>query len=797
MTARVSYIELDLNRCALRYGVAPCTAELGTTGDRKCFNSFATCQDRENYTSETVTVRYSLASGVLDRDVDSIPSLASVDIRPARLSLGESIGVRASVTIQFKDHTSPDTGPDGDYYLSSRDYDPIERGTYWGKFRARQPFTRGQNIRVIYGDDNQSLGQMETRHFIIDSVAGPNSDGTFTIIAKDVLKLADGKQSQAPAISRGFLSADVTPSASSFSLLPSGIGDIDYPASGKGQIGGKEIVTFTRSEDAVTITARGLDGTTAVEHDEGDRFQLCLEYSGARCTDIIRDLLINFAGVSDSYIPIASWNTEDDTYIARNYTGIIAEPTAVVDLVNELLSQTASTIWWDDEARLLLFQVLRAVSAASSEYTDDIIVAGSFQTKDQPEKRVSQVWTSFGQINPLEPLDDPKNYRASLATVNLPSEDDFGGVPAIRQIFSRWIPAFARDAAERLNNLVLSRYSTPPRLLQFQLQRSESIQKPSLGGGYFLTTWPVQDDTGLAKRFEIQAIQVLSKTATHDILAEEVLFSETVAPEDPDIRPIPIGTSTNDFNLRDVYDTQFPTPDSDTVVNVTIEAGVTIGGSTTDFAFKTGNWPLGVTLNLVNFGEIIARGGDGGNGGNVGVPATRVSNGTPGSAGGDAIVVQHDINIDNANGKIYGGGGGGGGGGSSQAEGELGTIARMEGDGGGGGRGVIGSNGGSHGFPNPDDKAQDGQPGTKSGAGAAGPSRSRSNAGMTANSGASGAGGSYGQPGSSGSNGSASGSFENAYNSAGGSGGSAGRAISFQGGTATITATGDIRGAVV
>ncbi|MEE8543234.1 MAG: hypothetical protein V3S94_05190, partial [Gammaproteobacteria bacterium] len=49
-------IELEQDQCRLLYGVSPCTAALGTTGTRKCYNTRSTCQDRENYdTSPTVS----------------------------------------------------------------------------------------------------------------------------------------------------------------------------------------------------------------------------------------------------------------------------------------------------------------------------------------------------------------------------------------------------------------------------------------------------------------------------------------------------------------------------------------------------------------------------------------------------------------------------------------------------------------------------------------------------------------------------------------------------------------------
>ncbi len=49
------------------------------------------------------------------------------------------------------------------------------------------------------------LAEMETRHFVVESTDGPNTDGIYTITAKDVLKLADDDRAQAPLMSNGFL----------------------------------------------------------------------------------------------------------------------------------------------------------------------------------------------------------------------------------------------------------------------------------------------------------------------------------------------------------------------------------------------------------------------------------------------------------------------------------------------------------------------------------------------------------------------------------------------------------------
>lgn len=812
MTERVTYIELDLKKCSLDYGDAPCTAAIGTTGDRKCFNTFSTCQDQPNFATETATVRYSKATANPPIGIDAIPSIQSVELRPAKLELGESIGIRASISIRFKDHRSPDTGPDGDKYLSDRDYNPYERGTYWGKFRARQPFTQGQNIRLIRGNSDQDIDQMETRHFIVDKVAGPDSSGTFTIIAKDALRLAEGKRAQAPRLSRGFLGADITDTDTTLTLNPIGIGNIDYPASGKAQIGGNEIVTFTRSGDTITLTGRGLNGTIAEEHDFEDRFQLCLDYVGQKATTIIADLLENYANVNPDFIPLSSWAAEDDGFIGRLYTAVIAEPTPVDDLINEILQQTASSIWWDDINRLIRFRVLRQSFASSGTYDDNLIRQGSFSSVDQPQKRVSQVWTYYGQINPLESLEDPKNYRSALATVNLQSEENFDGVQAIRRYFSRWIPAFARNAAERLNNLILSRYSTPPRMLSLSLQRDESLIEPVLGGSYNIESWTMQDDTGAVVPVNAQTVQVRSNDTGYDVMAEEILFSETVAPDDPTLRQIFIDTDFLDLNLRSLYNQQYPAPDGDTIVEVFIEDGAKVGSTNASTpAFDTGLWPENPTLKIFNFGLIQGRGGRGGNGGSV--SKTSINPGGEGGTGGDALRIQYNCTLDNQGGSIVAGGGGNGGGGAARSKTTTGLYKLAPGGGGGGGPGINGGVGGFAGLgvlnesfsSSPEtEEPEDGPLGGATRGGSPGGKGALVYENLNdwyAQGGRGGSGNNTAQPGATGQDGNAptsiSLSLSERVTSNGGAGGAPGRAIVQSGGTATIINAGDIKGAIV
>ncbi|KXK68008.1 hypothetical protein BC89_27940 [Pseudomonas monteilii] len=203
--------------------------------------------------------------------------------------------------------------------------------------------------------------------------------------------------------------------------------------------------------------------------------------------------------------------------------------------------------------------------------------------------------------------------------------------------------------------------------------------------------------------------------------------------------------------------------------NYIFENQATISAGTGTYALRTGVFPAGSTLLIVNKGYIRGKGGNGG---------------TPtvvGAAGGTALYVDMDCTIDNTNGYIFGGGGGGGG--ASCVSSALSVNLNASG---GGGAGSAEGAGGT--------TTQVGSPGTAT-TGGAGGSATYTAIGKTWKA----VGGAGGANGAAGVNGS--------YITAGGTGwvyvtkagGAAGAAIARNGKTVTITGgnnTTQIKGAI-
>jgi hypothetical protein len=457
-----------------------------------------------------VTWRFAMPTDYLPADIEAIPSIDSVSFTPAMISLGKDLGQRASLQISFRDHKHVFAG------------EPYDQGTFWGKWRGRYGTKlRGRAVRLIRGELGQALADMDTRHYIIDETDGPNFGAVYTITAKDLLKVADDDRAQAPQLSNGSLAGSINSSTTSATLSPGGIGNLEYPASGWVCLGGKEVCAFTRSGDALTLT-RGQFGTVATGHDAGDRVQLVLRYTGDDPADIIHDLLTNYAGVDPARIDLADWQAETAEHLGVIYARTITEPMSVNKLVSELIEQAALAVWWDDRARLVRLQVLREIATDTDIFDHDRIIAGSFSVKEQPGKRISQIWSYYGQRDPTDSGANEDNYRAVLADVDPQLETEYGSAE-IRKIQAAWVET--ETAATRLNSIQLSRFRNPPRAFGFDLFRDVNI---ILAGGYQAQWWGNQDATGVEVPALIQVTQITVHPDRIHVEAEEMLASGTV-----------------------------------------------------------------------------------------------------------------------------------------------------------------------------------------------------------------------------------------------------------------------------
>lgn len=857
-------------------------------------NIHGTFRVRSLFSSLLETTRYAHPTQALPVGFNAIPNvLGDPNYTPAIVSLGADLGSRASIVVTFSDHLGADLG---EFY---------RQGSYWGKFRARQLFRRGLPFRYICGLESQDIGDYSTVHFVLDSFSGPDYANQFSMTAVDVLQAVDDTRSQAPLINSGQLSTDLTAVATTLTLTPSGVGDLEYSLAGIAQIAGNEIITFLRSYivlllhadaadatttfldsspipkvatvngnaqidtaqfkfggssmlfdgtgdylnysgeldfafglgdftiecfvrlnttgvqmmiydsrpaattgqyptlfvnasnkliyhanaadritgttslttgawfhvavarsgtntklflngtqegstfsdgltyingasrptvgvsgnnvatngwngwidemriskgfawytanftptavefvvtssgDAMTIV-RGTNGSTAATHTTGDLVQQCLSYVAQSPADIIYDLFVNYGNVDASLIDLAAWESEVNTYLNRLYGRLIAVPTGISTLVSELIQQAGLAVWWDSVNETIRLLVLRPIVTTAYLYDQSNVMTGSVTVTEQPDKRITAVWTWYGVRNALNPLDQLNNYVSAAALEDLEAAE-LNGSSVIVKIFGTWIPQFASTTADRVNQLQLGRYVTPPRLITFNVQRYSGTDEPVLGGGYNFEYYGAQDETGLAVSIPIQVTQVIPTPSAWQVTAEEMLFVN-YSTADNLHRVITIDNNTLDFDLYTTHNSIYaPITASDIAYGLTltviVNSGVVVGGSTTSTrAFDVGTgWVVGVPITLQNNGIITGAGGPGG----FGSIAPAVAGN--GQAGGTGFYTRYPITIDNSNGTINGGGGGGGG-----ARGSA-TLVNPSPTGGSGGAGAVAGAGGPKG----------------------------------------------------------------------------------------------------
>lgn len=674
----VAFIECDMDYCGNVYGSSPCTASIGVTGDDRCYNTYATCQDKPNFDKTVKTYRFCDQNADLPVGLSAIPLLKSVSFASQEITPGKGLGVRGSVTISFINAPWPDT--EIDPYWRDRAYD-TNQGTFWGKFKARNPFYENRVLRVRRGylTDVFSWDNFIDSVYVIEQLQGPDKNDGVKIVAKDILKLADDKKVLFPKPSNGRLSADISNSDTSFTLSPSGVGS-NYPASGKVAISG-EVMTFTRSGDAFTV-GRGASNTTAEAHTADDTVQLVGIFDDEPVQDVIYTLLTDYANIASGYIDKTAWDAEAAAHLAGVFSAEIAEPTGVNTLLGELTEQGTCRIWWDEEDQKIKFRAIKPLPDDLPTLTDEQhFLTKTVDVKTDTNQRISTVLIFFSQKKPTEKLDDLKNYELRVATPNTAAISDLEyGSNIIKKVYSRWFKKTSLGRANALADALLKTYGIPPQVMEFNLTPGHRIK---VGDLFYAQTRKMQSVTGAAA-----------------VVPMEVVFAQPTDNDDYKYRAqevstaIPIGNvytiifSADEYtsvNLYDAFVDEYGPPEPGISVLFIVNEDVLIYGATIlEYAVTVDSrWPSSVMLTLENHGIIAGHGGAGGAGGGVAIDTTEIA-AIPGGNGGPALYANRVIKIDNQ-GTIHGGAPGGGGGGGAWGFVNAYDVRLVAGSGGGGG----------------------------------------------------------------------------------------------------------------
>lgn len=511
----VSIVEFDLDYCGEVFGVSPCTA----TGE-KCYNTYSTCKDQANYNLTSKSYKFISKNANIPVGENYIPAVTKVTYSPTKLTFGEGLGYRSKVTILLQDFKHNDVGVDP--YVTDRTYD-TSQGTYFGKLNARNQYYNGRvmRIRTGYAAKPFSLTNFETREYIIDKVDFA-ADGTIKVTGIDILKKLDAKRSQCPVASEGYLSVALTDVATTFTLLPSGIG-ADYPAtSGIVRIGDEILTYTTRTGDVFTGVARGQHGTTAEAADASEIVQLCVYYNAENVVDIIYDLLVNYADIDPAYIPYNDsvitpdeWDDEKARWLTlKDFTSIISQPTGVQELIEELTEQILSFFWWDELTQKIKLKVIAPArrDVIIEKLTEDYeIIENSVSVKSEDIKRYSEIWVYYNVKNWAN-TSDLEDFSKLYIKADLDSEGvNAYGDKRVKVIKSRWYvsDSHATTFADRFILMAVD----SPKTLSIKVDAKESGIKQ--GDFVDISTRMVLDARGEPTAQRYHVIEMKEKTQGH------------------------------------------------------------------------------------------------------------------------------------------------------------------------------------------------------------------------------------------------------------------------------------------
>jgi hypothetical protein len=184
-------LDLHLDRCRLVFGQ---TNEFGTctaTG-AACYQTFANCRDKENYSRGIRTDSYCSRGMPLPAGVPMRPYIEEVSVASSEIDPNKGLAVRSQTQVVVMDEPCPDT--EDDPYIGTRS-SPAQ-GTYWKRKVARQKVFAGRfaELRRGFVVEPWSWDTFQSELFILEGVRGPDAQGRFTIVLSDPIRLLDRVQ---------------------------------------------------------------------------------------------------------------------------------------------------------------------------------------------------------------------------------------------------------------------------------------------------------------------------------------------------------------------------------------------------------------------------------------------------------------------------------------------------------------------------------------------------------------------------------------------------------------------------
>lgn len=469
------------------------------------------------YRTPATTVQGSFTVGVKTRrwissnvrpmpELPAIPCISAVSISAEELRIGKGLGLFGQISISLIDFTDDDRRAEDPFVTdSSRTGLNLSAGTYLTKLLARNPYWSNRPIRITEGWATDGIWHPTdtiTHYFFVRDVQGP-SDGQMKITAAGPLQLTNLSEAEVPATSEGVLAADITNAATSATIADPVIA-ATYPASGVCRMG-DEVMNFSRSGQALTLT-RARYNTIADAHSQDDSIQLCAVYLNQDLVVILQDLLVTYAGVSSSLLDLAGWAIEQAAWL-HNYvlSGVISQPTKVLDVARELLEASGAVLWWDDQTSLVRLRAIRPALTSAAHWTDAHHLLKPPMVKTDMAERVSRCDVCIDLRSADQDANKASSYRARVIGVSKGAGPTEHQKEKLKLIASRWLASNQASLAVRASYLITDQLRNGRRTIVAEVPARSAARQ--LGDVVTIQSRDIVDRTGAVANVRTMVIK--------------------------------------------------------------------------------------------------------------------------------------------------------------------------------------------------------------------------------------------------------------------------------------------------
>jgi hypothetical protein len=444
----ITVVKLTLDRCQNDFGIPPCSA----SGADKCYRTFDTCRDIDNFSRGETTLTFSAADAPLPFGAGERPYIKGIAWLPTEIK--ESITIQARVSITVFDEPDADVGVDP--YLPDRP--PPARGTFWKKLIARNPNYKGRKVEIYEGFQGLSSDDYQLRFsgYIENIVV--NADETLTLECRDKLSVLD--EVQLPRELNVGVHIDRNVDASEIYIYGTDMADLD--GAGYVVIGDNIISYASKWVGTSTGTLYGCQwgqlGSAKAAIRAGDQVQQAKYIEPDHPFDILR-YLISLAGFTNDDIDLDAfavydyetdpqgdgspnkngWRTFPDDLI--NFSAFISDPTKVLDLINEICDVIDARIWINEQSKVSIARNSPNKPGRQGPPLTDAanIIHRSTSVDLNDGSRITRCRILWRQ-RPLQPADESGSYQRASISIDADAESPSGfGDQKVKEILCRWI----------------------------------------------------------------------------------------------------------------------------------------------------------------------------------------------------------------------------------------------------------------------------------------------------------------------------------------------------------------------